>query len=430
MKFDKFMEHCFRVLCLVTALVVAVGLISSCGQVKACAEDLGMFYDAKEFYFSFTEQMEEVTHNAAISINDSNLPQAQKNAILKVLAMQEIALHAMNSDYDGDNAPSGDTIIISGSAYAGYYRYHGELKPCFIYPVPIGQDFNSGQHYTIASAPDFQVDLVFNKENNSDRFYSVDNSGVVRVTPDFGSFTYTDVMNSSFFKDSSVSFYRTNSTGWYTDTSNHSIPSYSDGANNPLWKYCYTNSSLQASFCGRATETTIPEAEVDSEKPWEYYNNHLLPEIRSQFPDIENTYICFPDGYKHTDPSEPSTLPNGGITINNKNTNFNIGINIIYPTDSNGQPITDTSGETVTETAYITDTSPVDGEYNFQMPTLPSLNVPQETIPPPRLSDFSDGLNFIWTSTSNILEESGFLPAVVCVLSLCVLGYILWHIGG
>lgn len=430
MKFDKFMEHCFRILCLVTALVVAVGLISSCGKVNASAEDLGMFYDAKEFYRTFTEEMEEVTHNVAQSINDSNLPQTQKNAILTVLAMQEIALHSMNSSYDGDNVPSGDTIIISGSTYAGYYRYHGELNPCFVYPVPKGQDFNSDQHYTIASAPDFQVDLVFNNHNNSDRFYSVNNSGIIRVIPDFGSITYTDVMNSGFFTDSSVNFYQTNSTGWFTDTSAYSIPTYSDNANSPLWKYCYTNSSLQSYFCGGATETTIPEVEVDSEKPWDYYNNYLLPEIQNNFPDVDITYICFPDGYQHVEPIEPPSLPNGGITINQNNNNFNIGINIIVPTDSNGQPITDTNGETVTETAYITDTSPVDGQYNFQMPTLPSLNVPQETIPPPRLSDFSDGLNFIWTSTSNILEESGFLPAVVCVLSLCVLGYILWNIGG
>lgn len=422
------METLHKVISVITVLACIAGLSWSCtndGIVSAHAEDLGMFYDAKEFYHTFTEELEEVTHNAAQSINDSNLSQAQKDAILKVLAMQEIALHAMNSDYDGDNVPSGDTIIISGSTYAGYYRYHNELNPCFVYPVPKGQDFNSGQHYTIASAPDFQVDLVFNKHNDSDRFYSVNNSSQIRVTPDFGSFTYTDVMNSGFFADSSVNFYQTNSTGWYTNTSTYPIPTYSDGSNSPLWKYCYTNSSLQAYFCGGATETTIPEAEVDSEKPWDYYNNHLLPEIYNDFPDVDVTYICFPDGYQHEDPVEPPSLPSGGIGVQN-NWNFNIGVNIIYPTDSDGQPVTDASGETVTETEIITDTRPTDAVYNFQIPTLTPLETQVATIPPYRVpAEYAGYMGDVFSSITTFIDDAGLSDIAPVFLALAGIGIVI-----
>ena len=127
------------------------------------------------------------------------------------------------------------------------------------------------------------------------------------------------------------------------------------------------------------------------------------------------------------DPTEPATFPNDGIYIDKQ---YNIGINIIYPTDSSGQPLTDASGETVTETEYITDTSPLDGEYSFQMPTLAKLNMYDASLPNPDISAYSDGISWIWNACYNILTDSGLMPIVMIMFALALFGFILWKLGG
>lgn len=212
----------------------------------------------------------------------------------------------------------------------------------------------------------------------------------------------------------------------YIPISNDTIPVLSS----PL-SLRWTSSST-AYMLGYGESVSLPIAIVNSTTPWDYYNNTLMPYLidnySSEYYDIRDL-LPFPYGYTPStpDPTEPFTAPNGGLTINN---NWNIGINVIYPTDSSGEPVTDASGETVTETVYVTETYPPDGDYNFQIPTLERLRVYDATLPEINLTAFTDGFNFIWNATENIFTRSGFMPVVMACLGLGVVCYIIWKVGG
>ena len=119
---------------------------------------------------------------------------------------------------------------------------------------------------------------------------------------------------------------------------------------------------------GTAIDAVLPSGEIYSNSPQDYYNDVVLPYIRENIPSIPDNYIVFPYGYQYQDPTEPGTIPSGGIYIDKQ---INIGINIFTPTDASGEPITDASGETVTETQYVTATYPPDGDYRPMPGTEP-----------------------------------------------------------
>lgn len=182
----------------------------------------------------------------------------------------------------------------------------------------------------------------------------------------------------------------------------------------------------------QGVSVTLPEYTVNTVSPWNYYNNTLLPYIKQTFNDIDNieNYLVFPNGYYPSispDPTEPATFPNGGVWIGD---NYDIDINFVTVTDSSGQPITDSQGETITETQIVSDTRSTDAVYKFEIPTIERLNIYSATVPSPDLSQFSDGLSFIWTATEGILNDSGFMPVIVIVLTLSVIGFALWKLGG
>lgn len=435
MKFDKIMEIGFRILAVITACVVFLGCVVSCHSVNARAlEPIDIAFEVQDFLSTYEENLITITQAVATDIQNGNLDYTSQvgRQVLSALAAQRVfSARLADPNVFGDlvtvlgteelevawnNIP--DTVLIKGSGASGLCLYGGEYYPVTMYTgVP-----------TLAESPVFKIILEPGSTDAKNYRFGVPSTipqycyGNWLGNPDSYQFYIT-----LYDKNGNEVSHSGKFSGWtFVKYSTNSIPSAP--ASNVGYYAPYDGSTPSRSCCGYAQEAILTNENISKNEPWNYYNNTLLP----SFTGIDSRYIVFPDGYypNTPDPTEPATFPNGGITINQNNTNFNIGVNIFVPTDSNGQPITDTMGETVTETAYITDTSPIDGQYNFEMPTLPSLIVPQETIPPPRISDFSDGLNFIWNSTTNILEESGFLPVVICILSLCVLGYILWHIGG
>lgn len=435
MKFDKLMEIGYKILAFITACVILLGCVVSCHSVKAKAlEPVDIAFEVQDFISTYEENLITLTQAVATDIQNGNLDYTSQvgKQVLSALAAQRVfSARLADPNVFGDlvtvlgteelevvwnNIP--DTVTIKGSGGSGICVYNGVYYPVTMYTgVSV-----------LADSPVFKIAVVPASDDYTNWHFGVPASipqycyGNYLANPDSHQFYIRLYDRNGNLASSSGKF-----SGYtFVKYSPTSIP---DAPQTTLSGYApYDGSTPSRSVCGYAQNITLTREDISKNEPWNYYNNTILP----TFNDIDSRYIVFPDGYypDSPDPSEPATFPNGGITINQNNTNFNIGVNIFVPTDSNGQPITDTMGETVTETAYITDTSPIDGQYNFEMPTLPSLIVPQETIPPPRLSDFSDGLNFIWSSTTNILEDSGFLPVVICILSLCVLGYILWHIGG
>lgn len=442
MKFDKFMNILYRVFVISLAIFIVVGCVVSCSRpITACAivepHDIASYI--RDFYDEYKESLDRIEQALATDINNGTIDQttALGREYLSALALQSAvvsdptlynAYMLANAYNDGvqeankfisylENNP---TINFSGSGACGLYRVYGsnDIKICNINLYPDG--ISSSSKIILVDAPDFIIYVVptDNTTTVSAQTY-INGDLVVKIgrIPYYGSSNFAcESLNNSLIGFSNNS--EVNSGG------------YSIRGDIPSLMRIYSSGNNYPKICGQYASSQIPESSVDTDSPWDYYNDTIIPYMQTNFPDVPDDYYVFPYGYytpEPTEPTEPPTFPNGGIYIDKQ---YNIGINIIYPTDASGQPVTDASGETVTETEYITDTSPLDGEYSFKMPTLARLNMVDATLPNPDISGYSDGINFVWNMCYNILTDSGFMPVVMIVFALALFGFILWKLGG
>lgn len=447
MKFDKFMSISYRILCVILALFITVGSVCSCTSKSINASAAGepdpasiiqMAWNYRGNYIHNMQVVESAFKHdleTGTIVATSDLARQIAGAVLyqKLLTLdndliiQDAAESLLYQEFadNWSNIPDNYTVSSTDS-FAGYCK-----------------DKSGGYHYVMLLAQGdiiYQSDLFIIRVNDSSNSSSQVTVRKLEYNEDNGRVTI-------YFNPSSLSrphFYDT--LGYFTSDvtlsdsllyiqavpNDNSIPTIE-----PTWiaRYLrsYSSGSPGYNMLGHAGNVSLSSETVNKSTPWTYYNDTMLPYIQQHYPDVYNSYsqyLVFPKGYVPEplpDPTEPATFPNNGIYIDKQ---FNIGVNIIYPTDSSGQPVTDEQGETVTETAYITDTSPVDGEYNFNMPTLPRLNTYEATIPNPDFSGFTDGFSFIFTAVENIFTRSGFMPVIVACLSLGAIAFILWKIGG
>lgn len=68
--------------------------------------------------------------------------------------------------------------------------------------------------------------------------------------------------------------------------------------------------------------------------------------------------------------------------------------------------------------------------YQYEIPTLENLNIVDATLSAPDLSEYADGINWIWLAVEKVLSESGLMPILIICLSLSAVSYALWKIGG
>lgn len=382
---------------LLSALAFSVALAGvSCKPLTGLAVEI----DAGE-QFGIYDYLDSSGQNLnAIDFRLDSDEDGNRSVRLQIFGLQQLALQTQTGIYDNmDFSVAPDSVTVSGSASVGFYYHNGELKTCTVFPLPIGQAFNSGQYFSVAQSDDFHVVGSLEEFNGDPRTYRFD-SFQIRVDPEFGQVTYTDLKNSTFFSDSSVMFYLSNGYGWYTDTSTH-IPTYSDGQNDGLWKYCYTNSSLQAHFCGNGATVSLPSGSTDTSRPWDYYNNVMLPYLREHYPSYTQ-YFIFPDGYNP--PTQPTTVP------------------VEYPTLPGFDYALETNG---TEPST---------EYNYNIPELPGKNIAVPSFdftqikPAEIMAPVANGLTGLWSLITGVLTEFNLFPYVaIAVLAAIVAG--LMHLG-
>lgn len=455
MKFDKIMSIFYRVLCALTCTLVIFGFFVSCfgNSISACA-DVGLpdwAFPYQQYTQTYEERLEELKTSPQLQtiLSDPNVSVSDKRALLNVNALQTFDfkfayenLQRWNDD-DFQNVP--DDVTESGFTSSGIYKnsFNGDIKLMDLTYTADGvfcscPDLTFSYYWQTSSNERHSVNYELRYYDNNTAYLYVlpaDYSGrlnlAVNVSGGFngGAFVVPANRLSDFWCYPSTACYLS-----FKEQST-SIPIHSGGGDDNNWYNYFRPSPSEGQYasylCGMGEIVQVPQDTYGSTSPWEYYNTTLLPYLRQNYSsynfDIDE-FLVFPDGYTPDipDPTEPPTFPNGGIYIDKQ---YNIGINIIYPTDESGQPITDASGETVTETQYITDTSPLDGEYSFLMPTLPHLNIYDASLPIPDVSSYSDGINFIWNACYNILTDTGFMPVVMICFALALFGFILWKLG-
>ena len=197
MKFDKFMEWCYRALCIFVSAVVVVACVISCSApVRAHGEDVELLYQLpdrlQQYYYTGARQLDEVVNAVSTDLSNGDL-QASTELAKHVGAcyyLQNCLFSGYNSQigspgwclgqatykiYDAYYHEYGndfynsmpDTIPISSQGYSGFYYGDGVLYPVNIYyPITDETAFRS-RSLTLATSPEFtfSVDLTSNGEN-------------------------------------------------------------------------------------------------------------------------------------------------------------------------------------------------------------------------------------------------------------------------
>lgn len=434
MKVDKIMMILYRIISFLVAIVIILGFVVSCfgSPITARAIDERTARLIDDYRQEMERQFKEVEGAVLEDIKNGNLDATSDYGkyVLSRTGLQLFLIYnpQFQAIFDSaelvlDGIPDGyfdnnPTTEISGGGVSGLYRSYKDSELHLI-------TLTSANSLTFGYSDEFSIGYRFSPspDNIIYSYSSSDTTYRYRVTPSYSSYPYTIYyggMSGDYFNETSTSYnYPTSNFGFSLVIFSNVAPTLN--ANFFQGILSVTDKQIGA----YASDFETPVDIIDTDRPWDYYNQDIFPLLE----DLPDKYVIFPDGYSPSipEPTEPATTPNGGIYIDKQ---FNIGINIFVPTDSNGEPITDTNGETVTETAYITETYPTDAEYNFMIPTLEPLRTYQATMPNIDLTPFTDGFAFIWTATENIFTRSGFMPVVIACLGLAVVAYIIWKVGG
>lgn len=414
-------------MCIVVACVVAFGSVVSCFnkplKASASGPDLDIVQDFWRVYNNNLNRIQEaITHD--ISNGNLDATSSLGKQYLNILAYQ-----VLFKNYDPDSAMfendwEHETFSLDMSGSVAFYRVQGDdtLYTVNVYPVK-----NASYPYTAVVSNHFNISISLSNYLASGSFPTrISYTDIINGDPYTGfRFTGSGSNRNIYFSDKSGFFldHYTQTYGFGAGLSTSSIPILTPGASPSISGFIYG---------GFPSSVDLPEGTINTDQPWNYYNDVLLPYLKITYPNVDIDYFVFPNGYNpsiNSDPTEPGTMPSGGISIGSNN-NIDIDINVYYPTDESGQPITDESGETVTETYYVTDTTPTDVVYKFTIPTLPNLDRYSDTLPPMNLAQFESGINFIFSVADGIFTDTGFLPVIIVTLSLCALCYVIWKIGG
>lgn len=223
----------------------------------------------------------------------------------------------------------------------------------------------------------------------------------------------------------------------------------------------YINPTQSKPLAAWGSIVNLPQGNLTQE-PWEYFNTKFLPWVRGECDNLgfDYTKICpYPEGYTPPhDPLEPAPLvpiatrPYSPFYHKATETYTEAVTQTVTQvvTDESGEPVTDNNGDTsvITDTQLVTDqngdviyetyiqaVTNSDGDdeyvYEFNIPDLPELKIPDGTLPLNEidLSSHSAQMGGIWEAINRILTDSGLISIVVPFLAIGLLIYILTKLG-
>lgn len=496
MKFDKAMELAYRILAILTCTALILGVVS-------CSKAYSIKVSAVEISASEQAGIQdyiEAGQQGLINIDfrlDSD-EDGNRSTRLQIQGLQNLTFNEQFRVYDNmDFSIAPDSLSMSGGGLSCLYRNYFDNN---VYPVTINllSSDITGTSYTFVTAKDFTVKCV--GYQNGIRFSTYLDKNYSSSTWQFGlginrpnqyNIPWATYSFSGALADYSYDIGDSSGVGSVFYISKNDIPTIQK-----LNERDYIG--------GMGQELTLPPGDYDSTKPWEYYNDTLLPYIRQNF-NIENLeqYLVFPDGYTPLqDPTEPPSIipgtPGDGVTViapviigvggifNIDGVDFDIfapvkgqlsidGIDFQFPRDDSSKvyinqtpytiplPEIELNGHTIAlpdintlifdgaEFIINSDGSLTFNEqnyplpigqpetiesnvqyyiYKYEIPTLENINIPNAELEVPDLSQFTNSLSLISSVTVDFVEKLGLMPFIIAMLSLGVLGYALWKIGG
>lgn len=300
MKFDFIMEKLYKILCILVCCVLVVACVASCFHpVKASAVDISGDTQINEYFNASAQNLQNLDFEWN-SDQDGN-----RSVKLKIYGLQKAALENQSSFYnsfDLSTAPASGSV--SGSSASGLYRSRldNDVHSVVYCPGSASADFGvtvsapmySSDEFTIMlSAEPYSTTRLNVSGSVSDGRYGLSIAGTSQ--PGYSAGWYPSLTGGTYF----------NAKSW---TSRYNFLGFQFSANAaiPLLGIDFLSGAIGYNLIGTSAQYfTLPDGDYDIEKPWEYYDDTLLPYLYEQFPDFTDLFI-FPDGYYPTiDPVEP-----------------------------------------------------------------------------------------------------------------------------
>lgn len=369
------------------------------GSAAFCSLGVGLFFDplpasAVEIGAGGEAQIEEYLDTAgenlgALDFQFNSDQDGNRNIRVKIFGLQQLAFTAQSGFYGGlDFSAAPDTMTVSGGGGVAFYRRteNGDPIPCTISACMPGQ--------IIASSDDFALSIRFDtaQMNAQAEPYSNSSSAGFKYIGNtiWAYINYNDSKGyfSNYRRDQNIFNNSTYVIGWSTSY----IPVMSSG----------TRADLV--YFGLGENLTLPPGTVDTSRPWDYYNNVLLPYMEQEFPGFDE-YFVFPDGYYPQEPTEPITIP------------------FLDPTAPNWDIV---GGEIGTNPPGADD-----AVYDVSDPGQLGLPLPDPGFDKIQfsLSAFRDSIAFWFAFLGRVCDSLHITPVLTIALCLGAVGFILWKVG-
>lgn len=370
------------------AFVVALALVS-CEPLRGSAAEIG--YEEQAGIYDYLNAGTNGLINIDFRLDEDS--DGNRSKRLQIYALQSGMLNTQTHIYDNmDFSIAPDTVSVSGTYSAGLYRsaLDNQIHAVSLASPPALGEYGLSTSFTMATSDEFSLTVLLNSSDNPIRVVSRhfnDGSYFPNYYNGYTSFSIATfhgtigLQSNSYFTGFTHSEYRYGEDGLgFTISNENYIPV------NP--RDMTFNLGQITNLGGTGVSTSLPNDSVDTDKPWEYYNNVLLPYIEQNFSDVPNLpdYLIFPDGYD--EPVQPTTVP------------------VVYPTLPGFDYALETNG-----TEPSTDV-------NYSVPDMPGKDIavpafdftqinPREVMAP-----VAGGLRGIWELIGMVLTEYGLFPYV------------------
>lgn len=384
--------------------------------------------DAQEFYQLFQQELQRIDDankeglDSGLIVSGSN----DYSATFGIYGTMRMYADYMDKMY-GATDPYTYSSIPAGGSCTGLYKVSGDNS----YHVVTVSTAGSAES-TMVIADDYTVTATCNPKTANYTFGSLTNDNYfgykVESSSSFSVALHSEYQDVGRFGDYN---YVTNKYSCWLrfGMNSNSVPTI-----NPATVLTYVNETVG----GYPAYSIIPDGQIDPDRPWDYYNDVLVPDILatySQFPDIAVDQLPLGTQYEpaHTDPIEPPTAPHLSPVIKTQPVT-----EIIEVTDESGNVIetetvevTDESGEPVTETVYETeDTSAAAYLYDGEFASLPGFDIPDLDIPAAEVpSEVAGNVSNMFTLCVSLLEDSGLMDIFTLVMVLGLVGFILMSLA-
>lgn len=379
----------FKRFALSAAAFGAVLALVSCEPIRGVAAEIG--YDEQAGIYEYLDAGGQNLGLIDFRLDDDS--DGKRSVRLQIYGLQSAMLNTQTQIYDNmDFSIAPDSVTVSGSGTSGVYksRLDGKLHSMFCF----GFNGMSGQ---IMNSDEFSVTLSFRLSEYQgatlpSTFYNISSGLSFGVRPSgYCARFYADLTcSTAYFSNwSYLSFGSMNENSritWYISPDPYqdyigALPAHTLQDNAP-----FEGGYKVVAYSG--TTTTLPSGTVDTTKPWDYYNDVLLPYIFNTYNDIENIdqYLIFPDGYQ--EPEQPTTVP------------------VINPTLPGFDFALETNG-----------TEPV-SDVNYNVPDMPGKDVSipvfdfTQINPAEVMAPVAEGLRGIWQLVGMVLQEFELFPYV------------------